>query len=125
MFEQILKLSLPLILGFGVIGAKAEPSKFDYKPDFEFELQQKHHLNDRIVNQNFRCVGGWVIIREYTLSWSGCQGGLPYACTETHQVVERCIGGNFVRVSDTVIDRDCDYTYDGTWCPVEDLPWSN
>ena len=123
MSKAIVHLLVPLILGVSAMHVNAEQSKFSFDSGPQFKLQQQHHLNDKIIEQNFRCLGGWIIIREYTLSWAGCQGGLPYACTETHQVVERCIGGQFVRVSDTVIDRDCDYSYDGTWCPVEELPW--
>ncbi len=123
MFKRILHMSLALMLGVGAAAANADQFKLLNQSELQLKFQELHVLEGVIVEQNFLCRSGWTITREYTLNWRGCLGGLPYACTETHQVVEQCINGRFVQVSDVVIERECDYTYDGTSCPVDELPW--
>lgn len=84
----------------------------------EFVVETPFKFQSIIVKQNFECRFNFEIVREETISWSGCQGGVPYACTQTWEVVERCIAGDLVPVRSNMIDEKCGVTGGGAICPL-------
>ena len=65
---------------------------------------------------HFECLEGMQIESEYTLSYPVCLPPLPASCTDTYQLIEECIDGQFEAVSNDLIAHDCSYTYSGATC---------
>ncbi|MEM7158521.1 MAG: hypothetical protein AAF799_37120 [Myxococcota bacterium] len=65
---------------------------------------------------NFECFEGMQIQSEYTLTYPICIPPLPGFCTDTYQLIEECIDGQFEPVSNDLIEHECDYSYSGATC---------
>lgn len=104
------KFALCAITSLTLIASAATAKEPEYKVQKPFEFESI------IAKQNFGCILDWQIVREESVAWLGCLGEARYACVEVRQVIERCIDGEFVPVSSTVVDQQCDYVGNHSSC---------